>query len=72
MIKKTKKDTLRVLKNCIHYIKSVDIYGEEAIEVAECLQFLMGWAKLAGLKGRELERLEASLVERKKKTRVVE
>lgn len=58
MIPKTKKDTLRILKNTIHYLCTIEIYGEESVEVAECLQFLQAWAKTAGLSKRDQETLK--------------
>lgn len=47
MIPDSKKGTIRILKGCIHYLKAVDIYGEEAIDLAECIRFLQKWLELA-------------------------
>lgn len=68
MISKTKKDNLRILKNCIHYLCTIEIYGEESIEVAECLQFLQSWAKAAGLSKKDQETLKRRIEKKRFKS----
>lgn len=45
MIPRTKSGTIKVIKNCIHYLSSVEIFGGEAEELSECIQFLRAWLK---------------------------
>ena len=46
MLPGNKKDHLRIIRTCIHYLNCVDIYGEEAPDVAECIKFLQQWLEL--------------------------
>lgn len=67
MIPKNKSDTTRILRNCIHYMSHIDIYGGDAIEVAECLLFLKAWLKASGATRREMDKFKNEFERRKKK-----